>query len=102
MLIDLKIEHPGYFQKITAIFLIATPSQGSQIANWISSLSKVVGRLIVDLQTKDINTYLQNLENQWQTILRQRENKYPRIYGAYEKKSIMALKVVSEVYTATL
>lgn len=105
LLIDLKMESSEYFQKIAAIFLIATPSQGAPLTNWISALLQIiVGRLVVDIQTKDSNTYLQKLEEQWLTILRKRENQFPlpHIYGAYEKKAFKGLKIaVQEIYTAT-
>jgi hypothetical protein len=105
LLIELK-DSPEYFQKIKAIFLIATPSQGSPFANWISFLPKFIvesifGRLVVDLQTKEVNTYLQYLESRWHKLFQQRENRYPRIYCAYEKKAIIIFKVVSKVHMTT-
>jgi hypothetical protein len=100
--IDLNMEYPQYLQKIAAIFLISTPSQGAPAANFLSLLHRVVGKLVLDLRTIDDNTFLQHLENQWQAILRQRENKYPPILGAYEKKATSKiLKVVPDAYTAT-
>jgi hypothetical protein len=107
ILIELNNDSPEYFQKIAAIFLIASPSQGSPFANWINFLPKfivefIVGRLVVDLQTKDVNTYLQYLEKQWRKLFQERENKYPRIYCAHETKAtIIIFKVVSKVHMTT-
>ncbi|EDN69302.1 SesB [Beggiatoa sp. PS] len=102
LLIELKDDFPEYFQKIAAIFLIATPSQGSPLANWISFLPKfLVGRLVPDLQTIENNSYLQELENRWNKLLKQRKNICPRIYCAYERKATIILQVVSKVYMTT-
>ena len=96
------MDSPENFEKIAAIFLISTPSQGAPAAIFLSLLPNIAGKLVVDLQTKEANTHLQTLEKHWQSLLRRRKDNYhPRIYGAYETKKIKGLKVVPEVYTAT-
>jgi hypothetical protein len=65
---SLKIEHDKDSEKVVAIFLISTPSQGAPAANFIKLLPSVIsGRLVLDIQTIDNNTYLRSLESKWHT-----------------------------------
>jgi hypothetical protein len=60
---NLNIEHTKDLEKIVAILLISTPSQGTPAVEFVSSLPMLItGRLIVYIKTIDTNTYLLSLE----------------------------------------
>jgi len=101
---DLTIDHFHDARKVAAIFLISTPSQGAPAANFMTkALPQIVsGKLVRDMQTIAVNTYLQSLEARWQSILRHRKTQCPRIYCAYETQQTGPVTIVSQAFTATV
>ena len=104
MLNDLWMEDPKSSEKVMAVFLISTPSQGAPAANFMKLLPEVIsGRLVADLETIDQSTYLQSLESSWQRLLRGRDSRnLPRVFCAYETQDTGPLLVVPQAYTATM
>lgn len=99
---NLKILSKEKSDKLTGIFLISTPSQGSDASKLIADLPEILkGPLITDSQPIEVNTYLQSLEATWQNHLRQRKARFPRVYCAYETKMTSGVLVVPMAYTAT-
>lgn len=88
-------------RRVKAVALISTPSQGAPlatIANWISRNPQ-----LRDMQPVNLNTFIQNLEWNWTNVLQEREvldERFPRVYCAYETKAIGAV-VVNQLYATT-
>jgi tetratricopeptide (TPR) repeat protein len=56
------------------------------------------------LKPADLNAFLQSLENQWQNVLRDRDQAghlFPQSYCAYETKPTFGTMIVSRVYATT-
>lgn len=94
-------------QRVGAVFFFATPTSGARLANlsdWIS-----LNPQARDLETSDVNTFLQSLDNDWEDLLRQRSLRtlgHPQVFCAYElQRTRVALwtyaKVVPELYSKT-
>lgn len=93
-------------KKTSGIFLFSVPSQGAPAANFVAKLPDIVpGRLVADLKTIDINTYLNNLENSWKSFIQAQPNpRTLRIVCAFETEpvgSLVGVVVVPEQYTTT-
>jgi tetratricopeptide (TPR) repeat protein len=89
-------------RKVRAVVFLSTPAQGAPLADiaaWIS-----MNPQMNDLRPADFNTFLQSLENDWQTLLRDRDRArefYPQAYCAYETLPTHGARVVTSVYAAT-
>ena len=83
MLVQLKAESPAEFERIAAVFFLATPAGGStlaQTAAWISENPQ-----FRDMKPIDVNTLLQVYEDDWQALLHNRQQSpYPKAFCAYE------------------
>jgi pimeloyl-ACP methyl ester carboxylesterase len=94
MLRILQLESPQQFQKIKAVVFLSTPAHGSSdadMASWLSSNPQ-----FRDMRPSDFNTFLQVLDNDWRSLLRQRSPTapYPKAACAYETISTATLKIV--------
>lgn len=94
-------------KKVSGIFLFSVPSQGAPAAEFVAKLPSILpGRLVADLKTIDVNTYLNNLENSWRSFVQAQP--HPRTFKilcAFETEpvgSIVGVTVVPEQYTATI
>ncbi len=87
---------------VRAVLLISTPSQGAPIAalgKWLT-----MNPQLRDMIPADFNTFLQGLENDWLTMLRERDRaheNYPQVFCAYETQRTGRVRIVSRVYDAT-
>jgi hypothetical protein len=100
-----NLNRPNYIEKlrrVKAVLYISTPAQGAEIASVGSYLS--VNPQLSDMHPADLNSFIQNLENQWQDLLRDRDaqfQQFPQSFCAYETKPTYGIIVVSRVYAAT-
>ena len=94
-------------RRVGAVFFFATPTSGARLANlggWIS-----LNPQARDLETSDVNTFLQSLDNDWEDLLRQRSQRtegHPQVFCSYElQRTRISLwtyvKVVPELYSKT-
>jgi pimeloyl-ACP methyl ester carboxylesterase len=94
-------------QRVAAVFFFATPTSGARLADlagWIS-----VNPQAHDLETSDVNTFLQSLDNDWEDLLRQRSLRTegnPQIFCSYELQRTRVslftyVKIVPELYSKT-
>jgi len=84
LLVQLRSQAPEAYKQVAAVFFLATPSGGSdlaQVAAWMSGNPQ-----FGDMKPSDVNTLLQVYEEDWAALLRQRsrESPYPKAYCAYE------------------
>lgn len=89
-------------RRVRTVVLISTRSLGAPIAELAALLS--LNPQTRDMAPADLNTFLQGLENQWQTLLRDRDTAglvFPRAYCAYETRPTSGVMVVSRVYAST-
>lgn len=94
MLLQIQRDDPALLSKVAGIFFLATPSGGSDLADmakWLSSNPQ-----FRDMESEDFNTYLQTIEDEWQAMLRRRNNDspYPKSFCAYEKLPVGNIVVV--------
>nr|WP_267875373.1 alpha/beta fold hydrolase [Telluria cellulosilytica] len=80
--------------KVRGAIMLATPAHGSDLAAltaWISSNPQ-----FNDMSPSDFNSYLQALDNDFETLLRARteSSPFPKVYCAYETLSTGPVKVV--------
>jgi triacylglycerol esterase/lipase EstA (alpha/beta hydrolase family) len=83
-----SLNNPLHLEKlrtVKAVLYLATPAQGADIADlgaWFS-----LNPQFRDMQSADFNSYLQNLEDQWADLMRQRgEQRFSLSFCAYETK----------------
>lgn len=90
----------GNLRRVKAVLYISTPAQGSDIADigtWFS-----LNPQLRDMQSADINSYLQNLEDDWADLIRERRGeRFPRSYCAYETKALYLKVIVNRIYATT-
>lgn len=87
-------------QKIKAVLLISTPSQGSSHAQLADLLS--LNPQVRDMRPADLNSYLQSIENQWHSLMQDRGNRpFPKSYVAYETKPTWGTVIVDRVSALT-
>ncbi len=87
-------------RKIKAVLLISTPTQGSSVAQLAALLS--LNPQARDMKPANLNSYLQSIENQWQSLMRDRGNRpFPKSYCAYETKPTGGIVIVDRVSAAT-
>jgi hypothetical protein len=105
MLLDASTPlHPPLRERTRVVFLISTPSKGAPAVDFVKALPKIaLGPLVFDLKPISENTYLQDLDKQWDNFLRARRGSVNlRIYCAYETLPTSGITVVPEQYTSTL
>jgi pimeloyl-ACP methyl ester carboxylesterase len=102
VLVDLN--SPGHIDKlrrVKAVLYISTPAQGADIANFGSWFSP--NPQLRDTETADLNSYLQNLEDQWADLMRQRGAElFPQSFCAYETKPTYGKMIVSRTDATTI
>jgi pimeloyl-ACP methyl ester carboxylesterase len=77
-------------KRTKAVFLISTPSAGSEAAEFISKLpTMITGTLLVDVKTIANNSFLTSLQDRWHDHLRDNKRRRVAVYCAYEKKSVL-------------
>ena len=89
-------------RRIRAVLLISTPSRGAPLADLAKWLS--MNPQLKDMQPADCNTFLQGLEDDWFSMLRERNlahQDYPQIFCAYETLPTGPFVIVNSVYAAT-
>ena len=99
LLLDLHRRHDiDDLRRVRAVLFLATPQQGAPAAS-IAALF-TMNPLVRDLSDSDFNDYLQTLEDDWQTMLRDRDAQgwiFPLSYCAYEGVRV----IVSRTHAAT-
>ena len=106
MLVELNRPQPreqDRLRRVRAVLFVSTPAQGAEVAKigaWLSQNPQ-----FANMEPATFNAFLQSLENQWQALLRDRDERdvpFPRVFCAYETKPLAAgVVVVSRVYAAT-
>lgn len=98
-----SLNSPQHIEKlrvVKAVLYLATPAQGADIADlgtWFS-----LNPQFRDMQSAEFNSYLQNLEDEWADLMRQRgDQRFPLSFCAYEKKPIFGQIIVSRTRAAT-
>jgi pimeloyl-ACP methyl ester carboxylesterase len=89
-------------RRVRTVLFLSTPAQGAEIAELASWLS--ANPQLADMKPADLNAFLQALENDWQTLLRDRDTAgavFPRTYCAYETRPTATVMIVSRVYAST-
>jgi pimeloyl-ACP methyl ester carboxylesterase len=108
----------GMLAKTIGVFLLGVPSQGSPVAQEpgffryivealnLDKLRNLCRRQARDLFAGDENTYLFNLERNWENLLGSRraasQSQAPLVYCAYETiPAIAGVTIVDKIYTST-
>ncbi|SFT21966.1 hypothetical protein [Methylobacterium sp. yr668] len=93
---DMALTDDKFLRKMAAVFLISTPSQGAEAANFVNSLPVVFkdNRLLADMKTVDANTFLQLVDDQWTLLMTRRAAEMPKVFCMYETQSVPWTKVV--------
>lgn len=100
-----KLNTPGNVEKlrqVRAVIYVGTPAQGTDKASFASWLT--LNPQVKDLISADSNTFLQTLENNWGTLMRERRNsqaKYPQAFCAYETRPTAGAMIVSRTNAIT-
>lgn len=84
MLLQLRMDKPEDYKKVAAVFFLATPAGGSDLAataTWVSNNPQ-----FRDMAPEDVNTLLQLLQDDWEASLRARpkSSPYPLSFCLYE------------------
>lgn len=98
----------GAIKRVGAVFFFATPTSGARLADLVDWLS--LNPQTHDLETSDFNTFLQSLDNDWEDLLRQRNQRsagHPKIFCAYETQRTRVkygtyVTVVPALYAKTI
>jgi Putative serine esterase (DUF676)/Photosynthesis system II assembly factor YCF48 len=89
-------------RRVRAVLYLSTPAQGAQLADMASWIS--LNPQFRDMAPADLNSYVQTLENQWQNLLRDRnqaKSPFPQSFCAYETQATGGIMVVNRIYAAT-
>lgn len=86
-------------KKVAAVFLIAVPSKGTPAAEW--ALKLFSEPLMEDLKPIDVNSYLQALDDDWNSLVAKRDARRPRVFCAYERQPTLGVTVLPIVYSYT-
>lgn len=96
ILVELGLRHPFTdFDRIRAIFLLATPTSAVDAAGMARWLSR--NRRLGDLAASEFGSFLINLENRWQALLRTRDRRsrrHPLVYCAMEGRPTYGVWIV--------
>jgi pimeloyl-ACP methyl ester carboxylesterase len=88
-------------RRIRAAIFIATPAQGSEVAE-IASLFNPWNSQLKDIRPIEANSFLQSVDNDWLRLIQDRgTSSFPRSYCAYEKKPTYVADIVPRSDTAT-
>lgn len=98
-----SLNNPSEFdklQRVRGVLLIAVPSAGAPIASvagWLSTNPQ-----FKNMDPKSSRAYLQAMENDWVSMLRNRTpgHPFPRAFVAYETKDIAGMRIVPELFTS--
>lgn len=88
-------------RRVKAVLFFGTPSHGAPIAtigNWLSRNPQ-----LRDMKPSDVNSFIQDLEWQWEGLLRERETlktAFPQAYCAYEKMAL-GVTIVNSLYATS-
>ena len=105
MLIGLNRSNPEELDKldrVKGVIFLSTPAQGSELAEYRSLIS--LNPQFADMEPADLNSFLQAVEDDWQTLLRDRDRlgiPGPKSFCAYETLPTRGIMIVSRVYAAT-
>ena len=90
-------------RRVRSVVFLSTPAQGAPVATlgaWLSFNPQ-----FANMEPATVNAFIQSVENQWQALLRDRDDtdaEFPLAFCAYEKKPMVGLReIVSNVYAAT-
>lgn len=102
-----KLYHPDpreleMLDKVKAVLFLSTPSQGSELAKLVATVSS--SPQVRDLEVATHNSFLQSLENEWQKLFSYRSKgvSYPKSFCAYETKAVFGIVIVARVYASTM
>lgn len=93
-LTQLRADHPTEYAKVVGVFFLATPAGGSDVAGMVAWI--IGNPQFRDMAPLDMNTLLQQMEDDWQAQLRIRTvaNPFPRAYCVYETLPTGSVRVV--------
>jgi pimeloyl-ACP methyl ester carboxylesterase len=88
LLLQLSRDDPDAYAKVAAVFFLAVPAGGSDLASdasWVSGNPQ-----FENMRPEDMNVFLQADADDWATLMRRRPagRPYPRSYCAYENKAL--------------
>ena len=91
-----------YLQHVRATIFLAVPNAGAEIASiaaWVSHNPQ-----FRDMRPSDAQSFLQAIQSDWATVLRQRgpARPFPLTFVAYETQPIAGVAVVPALYTSDL
>jgi pimeloyl-ACP methyl ester carboxylesterase len=90
-------------RRVRSVVFLATPAQGAPVATFGAWLSW--NPQFANMEPATANAFIQSVENQWQTLLRDRDEadaQFPFAFCAYEKKPMVGTgEIVSNVFAAT-
>jgi pimeloyl-ACP methyl ester carboxylesterase len=90
-------------RRVRSVVFLATPAQGAPVASFGAWLSW--NPQFANMEPATANAFIQSVENQWQTLLRDRDEtdaQFPFAFCAYEKKPMVGTsEIVSNVFAAT-
>lgn len=94
MLVKMKNSHSNLLDNIETVSFLATPSQGSSLANIANYFPQyLTSAMIQDLKTNDYNTYLVSLNDAWQDFFQLKFR--PSLECWYETKPTNGFMVVN-------
>ncbi|OHD85619.1 MAG: hypothetical protein A3I60_05785 [Sulfuricurvum sp. RIFCSPLOWO2_02_FULL_43_45] len=94
MLISMKNSNSNLLENVNSVSFLATPSQGSSLANMTNYLPQnIMSSSIQDLKTNDYNTYLVSLNDEWQDFFKLKFR--PSLKCWYETESVNGAMVVN-------
>jgi pimeloyl-ACP methyl ester carboxylesterase len=106
MLTELNRPQPrelARLRRVRSVVFLATPAQGAPVATFGAWLSW--NPQFANMEPATANAFIQSVENQWQTLLRDRDAldaEFPFAFCAYEKKPMVGTgEIVSNVFAAT-
>lgn len=92
---EAEARDPRDVDRIKSLTLLGTPSQGAELVKWWNPFTW--NRQASDLQPAHMNSFLQQLEDQWvQSLLRRdgRRGRFPKTFCAYEALPLYELDLV--------
>jgi len=98
----LNREESDRLDRIKGVIFLSSPAQGAKLGEYASWLS--LNPQFANMQPSDLNAFLQQLEDSWQNLLRDRDKlgiPGPRAFCAYETLPTRGTIVVNRVYSAS-
>jgi len=86
---EFLLDHQSYAAKVATLLLVATPSLGSKLANFVAAFH-LGNRQSDDLRTIDVNPFLQRQVQRWSQLMRK-----PETICGYETRRTWLFEVVS-------